>query len=86
MDIAELQWHLKQEKVELRKAQNKLDYAKTINRRVKADIDFNKEHSPLVEEKLRLEQAAIHEIKDIQKQQVIFNTNILTFENYFFGD
>ena len=69
MDIAELQWHLKQEKIELRKSKQKLDYAKTINRRVKADIDFNKEHSPLVEGKLRLEQTAIHEIKNVQKQQ-----------------
>ena len=69
MDIAELQWHLKQERSELRKAKNKLDYCKTINRRVKADIDFNKEHSPLVEEKLRLEQEAILEIKEVQKQQ-----------------
>jgi len=69
MDIAELQWHLKQETAELRKAQNKLDYAKTINRRVKADIDFNKEHSPLVEEKLRLEQVAIQEIQGVQQYQ-----------------
>jgi len=69
MDIAELQWHLKQETAELRKAQTKLDYAKTINRRVKADIDFNKEHSPLVEEKLRLEQVAIQEIQGVQQYQ-----------------
>ena len=46
-----------------------LDYAKTINRRVKADIDFNKEHSPLVEEKLRLEQVAIQEIQGVQQYQ-----------------
>lgn len=69
MDIAELQWHLKMEKNELRRAQNKLDYAKTINDRVKADIEFNQEHTPLVEEKLRIEQAAIVDIKNVQADQ-----------------
>merc|ERR1711892_1111346 len=53
MDISELQWHVKQEKQELMKAEEKLDYAPTINKRLKADIDFDKNHSPLVEEKLQ---------------------------------
>lgn len=69
MDISELQWHVKQEKQELMKAEEKLDYASTINKRLKADIDFNKNHSPLVEEKLRLEQAAMTEIKKEQVHQ-----------------
>ena len=69
MDISELQWHVKQEKQELIKAEEKLDYASTINKRLKADIDFNKNHSPLVEEKLRLEQAAMTEIKKEQIHQ-----------------
>ena len=76
------------------KAEEKLDYASTINKRLKgrfqhysnitrclklsldffrnllkADIDFNKNHSPLVEEKLRLEQEAMTEIKKEQKHQ-----------------
>merc|ERR1712062_673339 len=63
MDISELQWHLKQEKQDLIKAQENLDYAYTINKRLKTDIDFNRDHSPLVEEKLRLEQEAMIEIK-----------------------
>ena len=32
MDISELQWHVKQEKQELIKAEEKLDYASTINK------------------------------------------------------
>ena len=60
---------MKQEKQELMKAEEKLDYASTINKRLKADIDFNKNHSPLVEEKLRLEQAAMTEIKKEQVHQ-----------------
>ena len=38
MDISELQWHLKQEKQDLIKAQENLDYAYTINKRLKTDI------------------------------------------------
>jgi len=69
MDISELQWHLKQEKQDLIKAQENLDYAYTINKRLKTDIDFNRDHSPLVEEKLRLEQEAMIEIKKEQEIQ-----------------
>ena len=39
------------------------------SKRLKADIDFNKEHSPLVEEKLRLEEAAMVEVKKEQEHQ-----------------
>lgn len=66
MDIAELEWHLRMEKSELRRAQNNLDYAKTINSRIKADIEFNQKHMPLVEEKLRIEESYIQDIKDYQ--------------------
>merc|ERR1711970_518728 len=50
-------------------AEEKLDYASTINKRLRSDIDFNKEHSPLVEEKLRLEEAAMVEVKKEQEHQ-----------------
>ena len=66
MDIAELEWHLRMEKGELRRAQNNLDYAKTINSRIKADIEFNQKHMPLVEEKLRIEESFIQDIKAYQ--------------------
>ena len=42
---------------------------KNQSKRLKADIDFNKEHSPLVEEKLRLEEAAMVEVKKEQEHQ-----------------
>ena len=54
------------EKSELRRAQNNLDYAKTINSRIKADIEFNQKHMPLVEEKLRIEESYIQDIKAYQ--------------------
>merc|ERR1712127_1090778 len=66
MDIAELEWHLRMEKSELRRAQNNLDYAKTINSRIKADIEFNQKHMPLVEEKLRIEESYIQDIEAFQ--------------------
>jgi chromosome segregation ATPase len=69
MDISELQWHVKQETQKMVIAQEKLENASTINTRLKADIDFNKNHSPLVEEKLRLEEAAMVDIKQEQKVQ-----------------
>ena len=54
------------EKGELRRAQNNLDYAKTINSRIKADIELNQKHMPLVEEKLRIEESFIQDIKAYQ--------------------
>ena len=69
MDISELQWHVKQENHKLIQAQDKLDQSSMINRRLKSDISFNKNHSPLVEEKLRLEEAAMVDITQEQEKQ-----------------
>ncbi|KAM6350427.1 LOW QUALITY PROTEIN: coiled-coil domain-containing protein 178 [Podargus strigoides] len=58
-DILELQWHFDCKSCQLRQVQNQILKTETVNRKIQEYIDFMKKHSPLLEEKLNLEDEAV---------------------------
>lgn len=61
-DISELQWHLDCKSCRVRQVQNQILNIETVNRRIQDDIDFMKKYSPLLEKKLKLEEAAVKDV------------------------
>ncbi|KAM9260870.1 LOW QUALITY PROTEIN: coiled-coil domain-containing protein 178 [Cariama cristata] len=60
-DTLELQWHLDCKSHGLRQA-NQIRELETLNRETQEDLDFMKKHSPLLEEKLKLEGEAVKDV------------------------
>ncbi|NXQ81185.1 CC178 protein, partial [Nyctibius grandis] len=61
-DTLELQWHFDCKSRQLREVQNQILQIETVNRQIQEDIDFLKKHSPLLEEKLKLESEAVKDV------------------------
>ncbi|NXI52559.1 CC178 protein, partial [Chloroceryle aenea] len=61
-DTLELQWHFDCKRRHLRQVQNQTLKLETVNRQIQEDIDFMKKHSPLLEEKLNLEEEALKDV------------------------
>ncbi|KFQ19203.1 Coiled-coil domain-containing protein 178, partial [Merops nubicus] len=61
-DILELQWHLDCKSRQLRQGQSQILELETVNRKLQGDVDLMKKHSPLLEEKLRLEGEAVKDV------------------------
>ncbi|KAK7483485.1 hypothetical protein BaRGS_00025284 [Batillaria attramentaria] len=75
VDLNELNWHVSYVTRAEAKAQSRKDIAETLNKSLKKDIAYIKQHIPLVEEKLVLELAAMDRIK---KAQVETNQELMT--------
>ncbi|KAM9387413.1 coiled-coil domain-containing protein 178 [Phaethornis superciliosus] len=61
-DVLELQWHFDCKSHQLQQVQNQILQAEAVNRKIQEDIDFMKKHSPLLEEKLKLESEAVQAV------------------------
>ncbi|NXC44217.1 CC178 protein, partial [Penelope pileata] len=61
-DTLELQWHFDCKSRQLQQIQNQTLEIEAVNRKIQEDIDFMKKHSPLLEEKLNLEDKAVKDV------------------------
>ncbi|XP_069477088.1 coiled-coil domain-containing protein 178 isoform X2 [Ambystoma mexicanum] len=73
-DIAELQWHISIKKQLLHKAQEHAGRLEAANAKLLQDVSFLEKHSPLLEEKLQLEDDALAHIRKTQAEAtLVFN-------------
>ncbi|XP_030300546.1 coiled-coil domain-containing protein 178 [Calypte anna] len=61
-DILELQWHFDCKRRQLQQVQTQILQTEAANRKIQEDIDLMKKHSPLLEEKLKLESEALQAV------------------------
>nr|XP_013040409.2 coiled-coil domain-containing protein 178 isoform X1 [Anser cygnoides]XP_013040414.2 coiled-coil domain-containing protein 178 isoform X1 [Anser cygnoides]XP_047905312.1 coiled-coil domain-containing protein 178 isoform X1 [Anser cygnoides]XP_047905313.1 coiled-coil domain-containing protein 178 isoform X1 [Anser cygnoides] len=61
-DTLELRWHFDCKSRQLRQVEAQILKIETVNRKIQEDIDFMKKHSPLLEEKLKLEGEAVKDV------------------------
>ena len=69
MDIAELEWHVKQEKRNHTNVAGQLLHESELNKKLKENINFNEKQLPFVEEKIRLEKIEMAELRKKQADQ-----------------
>ncbi|XP_056593712.1 coiled-coil domain-containing protein 178 isoform X2 [Triplophysa dalaica] len=67
-DIAELTWQLKIRRDQQPQVRDRLTRAEVLNRRLNEDIDFMREHGPLVEERLQMEEEIMKHIRTTESQ------------------
>ncbi|XP_057179371.1 coiled-coil domain-containing protein 178 isoform X1 [Triplophysa rosa] len=75
-DIAELTWRLKTRRDQQPQVRDRLTRAEMLNRRLNEDIDFMREHGPLVEERLRTEEEIMKHIRTTESQTRETLTNV----------
>ncbi|KAG8442091.1 hypothetical protein GDO86_011038 [Hymenochirus boettgeri] len=73
-DISELQRHLSSKKQELDHALSKAAKTEAMNVKLQEEIDFIEKHSPLLEDKLKLENEAMSKIKQAQTEATVLLT------------
>lgn len=61
-DISELRGHFDCKSCQLQQVQTQILQTERANREIQEDIDFVKKHSPLLEEKLKLEAEAVKDV------------------------
>ncbi|XP_018123458.1 coiled-coil domain-containing protein 178 isoform X1 [Xenopus laevis] len=70
-DISELQWHISCKQQDLENSQSKAAKTEAVNARLQEEIDFIKKHSPLLEDKLKLETETMNKIRQSQEEATV---------------
>lgn len=67
-NIGELDWHVTNSVKKQRTSVSKLEEVQEINFKIRSEINFIQQHSPLVKEKLKIEQVAFEETQEMQNE------------------